>query len=250
MDYTLSNKKQNKVCLIIVGGFGDKGDDYSDLVDLLKHNLPSLAYCTFTLTQVEKDIDTLLYKQAEELEVLASTLLKRDNFSKLILYTSSMGAFATTMLVTNPKFSKYISHVLYFDPADYYLTGNVTRPSGSITWAGHESYKPNKPTASSLLKKLQGNIKVNVIHFTIKNYGPDGYCTSNLIERGKDWENGCTRLSTDMVKNFYENIPIANKGKYLEVSNLPHGYFRDGDIKQNIQILTNNIVSLINNKIE
>ena len=56
-----------------------------------------------------------------------------------------------------------------------------------------------------------------------------------LEAASKDHEGKCPRLNTKMVKSFYENTPRRNRGVYKEVSGIPHGIFRDGDVEANTE---------------
>lgn len=243
--YHLYPKDRTTSCFLIVGGLGDRGEDYSELIRILKSQLTQYTFCTFTLSQSASSNDELLAIQTRELEEVVTDLIHKDSFETITIYTSSMGAFATTQLIVNPKCGNYVNRVLYFDPADYYLEGNATKSSGSVTWSGHEDFNPERPTVSSLLLNMQGDMKIDVVHFTIKNYGPMGYYGDNFLDRGVGHADCFPRLNTQMVKSFYLNTPIPNRGRYLELDNLPHGYFRDGYLEKNLITLDQSIRKIL-----
>ena len=121
--------------------------------------------------------------------------------------------------------------MIFCDPADYYLNSEKLVKKG--TWSGSEKYQPKVKTVSSLLKKVKGKSKVHVVHFMLRNHGPNGYEEKDFKKRGQDNPKLFPRLNTQMVKKFYQNLPKKNQGKYIEDHQIPHGINRDGDKEKN-----------------
>jgi len=48
-----------------------------------------------------------------------------------------------------------------------------------------------------------------------------------------------------MIKFFYNNLPRNNRGRYIEVSNIPHGINRDGNIHANKLGVSKLVVKLL-----
>ncbi|MEI6238652.1 MAG: hypothetical protein WCP15_03920, partial [bacterium] len=67
-------------------------------------------------------------------------------------------------ILKDPKYSKKINKVLMFDPADY--SNNMI----SGTWTGMEEFKATGQLFSDYLKEITTNMKITVIHFSLRNF--------------------------------------------------------------------------------
>jgi predicted alpha/beta-fold hydrolase len=228
----LGDKYSSKV-ILIVGGSGDTKDSYGGFVNMLTEILPKYKIITFSFQGQEDEKDLPLQQQVEDLKHVLSTLHNLAIRSITILGTS-MGAFSVTHVLNNEQFSEDIKEVVLLDPADYYL--DTLETAKKITsWTGVDNYAPSRPTAVSLMNKIKSNTRIHVINFTIRNYDGAGYTSEEL--RGIDNSNQYARLNNDMVKTFYDNTPIKNRGKYIEDNTIPHAFMRDGNVKNNIDRL-------------
>lgn len=232
---TPSNTKGKTKCLLLIGGTGDTIEKFQPLGEHLEQLLPDHAICTFSLSQRSEEGTSLLDVQEDELSEIISQLTAEHSFSEYDLFATSMGAYAAVKVLMHPEYRKVIRRVVFFDPADYYISDTFSDPDKEITWSGYQQYSPNRPVISSELSNYQGSARVDVVHLTVRNHGPNGYQESDFAKRGIDSPGCFPRLNTAMVKKFYENTPVGNRGEYREVGNLPHGFFRDGNIKANLQ---------------
>lgn len=239
---TPSGATRNK-CLVIVGGSGDTAEKLTPLTDTLAQDLPEYTVCSFGLSSRVDDGKNLLEAQAQELEQVFTELNSQYIFTDYVIFCTSMGSYSTVRTLNNPNYSKLISSVIFFDPADYPTSEELkfADADSEITWAGYADYSPKQPVISDELKNYTGSAKLHVIHLTVKNHGPKGYIEDDNKSRDKDSYDGHPRLNTAMVKKYYANIPKPNKGKYLEISNLPHALVRDGNIANNI----NKVVDIV-----
>jgi hypothetical protein len=238
-------KSERKKCLILVGGAGDTAERFQALADLLSQRLPKYTICACSLSQSCADGVSLLDAQEAELVDIFSNLTRTQPYSSYTLWCTSMGAYTTVRILMHPLYSQKIDHVIFFDPADYYISDTFSDPNQEITWSGYQKYKPEKPVISYELTKYEGMAVIDVVHLIVRNYSSMGYVHSDYAKRGEDSTNGFSRLNTEMVKKFYENVPPRNKGTYTEINNLPHGFIRDGNIKQNLENVAKIVAKLI-----
>ncbi|MCX6731976.1 MAG: hypothetical protein NTV98_00355 [Candidatus Roizmanbacteria bacterium] len=229
--------------ILFVGGSGDSKDSFTPLITQLVLAFPQYKFITFSFRGVEDNKDLLLSHQIDDLEWVLKTIIKTAE-SKITLVVTSNGAFCTAHVLTDSQFNQYIENTIFLDPADHYLDTQATVKEAR-TWTGFQSYLPSKPTSSILLQKISSSVIINVVNFTIRNYGEEGYGV--VDERGIDNEKKHSRLNNDMVKSFYLNTPNKNRGLYIEDHTLPHAFMRDGDITKNIeriiQILKRSVIS-------
>ncbi len=235
------SKEGSSSCLILVGGTGDTKERYASLAVLLNQALPSISICATTLTEKPSLQETLTLQQEELVEV-CHELADKHQVDSIHIYATSMGAYSTCFLLANTEYSNKLRQVIFYDPADYYLDNN----SEEYTWTGFAEYSPGRAVVSSLLKNVSGRALVHVVHLTLRNYGPSGYSTGNYVERGRAEASLFPRLNSKMVKTFYTNLPEKNRGEYLEVNDVPHGFIGDGDIPQNLGKITATVESLLN----
>lgn len=232
-------------CLLLVGGSGDTAERFTPLVSLLSKQLPQHTVCTFTMSSSCQNGESLLEKQAKELGEVMEQLKSNNKFTKFDLFCTSMGAYAAVKVLTNPTYSQLFDKVIFFDPADYYLSSSFGSADGELTWSGYMEYVPNESLISDELKQYQGDAKIDVVHLTLRNHCFEGYIDEKYEDRGKDHSEAYPRLNTKMVKNFYENTPTNNRGTYTEVGDLPHGFIRDGDIQKNLARVADVVTELV-----
>ncbi len=235
----------NDKCLILIGGVGDPSEIFKPLINKLVSPLPNHTICTFTFSQKSNDV-SLLNLQSKELGEVINQLINRHNFKKLDLWCTSMGSYATAKALLNHDYAHSINHAIFFDPADYYLDDIAMDVEQETTWSGYQDYQPTKPTISTQMTKLASKTIVDVVHLTVRNHGNKGYIETDYLRRNIDIPSGFARLNTQMVKSFYKNTPTVNKGKYIEINNLPHAIFRDGDIEYNLNNICTHLEESLN----
>jgi hypothetical protein len=221
--------------LLLVGGSGDTAEIFRPLVEKLSLKLPEHEIATFSLSSGVGDGENLLEAQTGELTEVMRQLIDAGRFMKYDIFCTSMGAFPTIKLLIDPDLNNQIRKVVFFDPADYYLSASFSKAEGEITWSGSKRYLPEEPVISGELNKYKGEAVIDVVHLTLRNWSSDGYLDKEYRDRGRDYPGAFPRLSTDMVKSFYEMAPKKNRGKYVEVGGVPHGFMRDGNVQKNIE---------------
>lgn len=236
----LSPNKNASKCLVLVGGHGDTVEVLSPLAHSISALLLDHQVCTFDFSTDHTESESVLDIQARELEQVFGQLSDLFGHKSISIWCTSQGAYATTKLLVQNNFVAYISKVVMYDPADYYLSSR-----GIGSWTGFETYLPTARVVSDELVRLSGDYKVNVVHLPLRNHGPNGYLESEYLDRGKDDAHGYPRLNTQMVKSFYSKLPASNQGKYLEDSLVPHGFVRDGDLQKNLKRVATIAVQLI-----
>lgn len=232
-------------CLLLVGGSGDTAERFTPLVEQLSKRLLKHTICTFTMSSTCKEGESLLEQQAKELTEVVEQLVEQHKFAKFDLFCTSMGAYAAVKALVDPKYRQLFDKVIFFDPADYYLSSKFGSADGKLTWSGYMDYSPTEPLVSDELKQYQGEVTIHVVHLTLRNHGTNGYVEAKYEDRGMDHVEAFPRLNTKMVKRFYENTPSKNRGTYLEVTDLPHGFIRDGGIQSNLVKVANVITRLM-----
>lgn len=230
-------------CLVLVGGSGDTSEGFVPLVKKLLNKITDYAVCTFSFSTLSAT-ESLLDIQSRELEEVFSQLISNYNFTELNIFATSMGAYAAINLLNNEIYSHIIKHVIFYDPADYYVSAKFAGSNDS-TWSGSDMYRPNKEVISNRLKSLKSSSIISVVHLTLKNYSKSGYFDKDFTYRGVDHESGYPRLNKHMVKHFYSCIPVSNRGKYIKEASVPHAILRDGDIISNLDRVTSTIATLL-----
>lgn len=218
-----------KKCLVLVGGDGDGVDVFAPLVNTISQKLSSYQICTFDFTE-SSSTSNVLDIQTRELESVFQGILDSQQYQFIDIWTTSRGAYSTTRLLSHPIYSASIRRVIMYDPADYYIDN-----SDIHSWAGYKEYLPTLPVISDEIQNMVGEAIVDMVHLSLRNYGPEGYIDEKYENRGIDHEDGYPRLNTKMVKSFYDKLPGKNKGKYLLENRVPHGFVRDGNISQNYE---------------
>lgn len=235
---------KNEKCLVLIGGVGDPAEIFEPLVSRLASRLPDHSICTFTFSQKSSDM-SLLNLQSKELGEVINQLINHYKFKCIDLWCTSMGSYATVKTLIDPAYCTHIYHVIFFDPADYYLDDLAMDVEQETTWSGYQDYHPTSPTISTQMAKLTAKTIVCIAHLSVRNHGRSGYIEAEYSRRNIDNPAGFTRLNTQMVEGFYDNIPEGNRGKYLEINNLPHAIFRDGDVEYNLQTITDHIATTV-----
>ncbi len=238
-----SNRRSCSKCILFVGGSGDRGEDFIPIMKSVSEKRPDISCCAVTfsvLTEVGNALDT----QAEEL-VEVCRELHRNGVDELDIFATSMGTYSTCFVLANKQLTERIKTVILFDPADYYLHHQIKNLTEDITWAGYMEYNPEKPVVSDLLKGILGNATVNVIHLTVRCYTPKGYVAPEYKDRAVDYPFAFPRLNTAMVHAIYAKLPKRNKGVYTEISGVPHGFFRDGDVAHNQMVIIDTVCQLL-----
>lgn len=235
---------KNEKCLVLIGGVGDPAEIFEPLVAKLASRLPDHTICTFTFSQKSSDI-SLLNLQSNELSEVLNQLIIHHDFKTLDLWCTSMGSYATVNVLIDPTYSKHVTHAIFFDPADYYLDDLAMDVEQETTCSGYQDYHPTSPTISTQMSKLASKTIVDVVHLSVRNHGRSGYIEAEYSRRNIDNPTGFTRLNTRMVKSFYNNTPLINRGRYLEINKLPHAIFRDGDVEYNLQTITDHVVTTV-----
>ncbi len=231
-------------CLVLIGGVGDPAEIFDPLINMLTNKLPNHTICTFTFSQKSNKIGLLELQSQELIEVL-SQLIHQHNFKAIDLWCTSMGSYSTVKALLDQDYAQSISHAIFFDPADYYLDDQTQDVEQENTWSGYQRYNPTKPTVSSTLPALQSNVIIDVVHLTVRNHSSFGYLESDYGNRSLDNPQGFPRLNTEMVKTFYTHTPPKNRGEYLEINNLPHAIFRDGNVTHNLQTIANHLATTV-----
>jgi hypothetical protein len=230
-------------CLVLVGGSGDTSEGFDPLVQAISNKLIDYSICTFNFSTSSKT-ESILDVQARELNDVMGQLTTDNRFKQIDIFATSMGAYATIKLLQNNHYSKIIRNVILYDPADYYLSAKFA-DSDDVTWSGPQQYVPKSKVISDELKEIEGKCKITVVHLTLRNYGQDGYIDNSYSDRSIDHSGGYPRLCTDMVRAMFDKIPLKNKGRYIEESNVPHAILRDGNIKANIEQVSSTIIDII-----
>jgi len=245
MKLTLTSPAKIKTrCLVLIGGVGDPAEIFEPLVAKLASRLPDHTICTFTFSQKSSDM-SLLNLQSKELGEVINQLINHYKFKCIDLWCTSMGSYATVKALINPIYSKHIAHAIFFDPADYHLDDLAMDVEQENTWSGYQDYHPTSPTISAQMAKLTSKSIVSVVHLPVQNHRSSGYVEAEYSRRNIDNPLVFSRLNTQMVKSFYNNTPLINRGHYLEINNLPHAIFRDGDVEYNLQTISEHILTTV-----
>jgi pimeloyl-ACP methyl ester carboxylesterase len=225
---------------IFVGGSGDNKDSFDAVISRISLALPSLRFVTFSFRGVEEQHDLPLQQQVDDLQEVVNTIAVTNHNSAIVIVATSMGAYSTAHLLALER-QLPITRCILVDPADY--TIDKERPvTASRSWSGADTYSPPSPTASMKMKEIHGNVQVDVIHFTLKNYTANGYVPKSV--RGVDNEGAVPRLNSNMVRSFFNNTPQRNRGIYMENQALPHAFMRDGDREKNVDTLAQILIQL------
>lgn len=236
------HKGSTNTAIIIAGGDGDDKDTFDLLIDSLREKGVKNHFITFSYSGLDDPRKFSLPETVNDLKEILDFSVAIEGVEDIKILATSMGAYCTSIITSDPNYSRKISEILFLDPADCYLDEKIVS-----TWEGPREYKldPSRKTASQTLRDLTANTKIHIAHLTLRNYGPDGYIEKEYKDRGKDHESMYPRLNTNMVKSFYENTPEKNRGEYREVKDTPHGIFRDGDIEKNIENIGKLIMEIL-----
>lgn len=231
-------KKGSNVLLIIIGGSGDKKDKFNLLVKKLVRTGFTDNILTFSFRGYENEKFLPLKQQIRDLEEVLDFVGDRYHFSNVLLCCTSAGAVSCSFALANRKYQNLVSKAIFLDPADYSVD-ELERYEGVYAWNGASVYNPDREVVSDILKNIAGDVIVDVVRFSIRNSIGDGYAK----DRGRDYPGLFPRLNEKMVRAFYDKLPPANKGTYIEINNLPHAFMRDGNVSKNYDEISKLIVN-------
>lgn len=237
-----ANKQYSK-CLVLVGGSGDTVEGFAPLVTEFSKLITETAFCSFNFSTTCSE-GSLLDLQSQELQEVFKELTTKNDFKEINIFTTSMGAYATIYLLSDNKYSDILKHVIFYDPADYYISAKFA-DSNDVTWSGPDIYRPNKEVVSNRLKLIDSNAKISVVHLSLRNYSKSDYIDKDYSNRGIDHEGGYPRLNKQMVKHFYHCIPAKNQAGYIKEAGVPHAILRDGDIAANLSKVSTTCADLL-----
>lgn len=235
------SKNSSTEYFVLVGGSGDTCEKFHDLAQSLCNFLLSKNIVTTTLTETSS-LNETLHTQTKELSQIIDKLINEHHASSVYVFSTSMGAYSTCHLLVNQKYDHILKRIIFLDPADYYLVDNE---DVEYAWTGLAKYKPVRKVVSDLLMDIKSDVVVDVVRLSIRNYGVKGYLSNVYSERGEDEPSMYPRLNAEMVKTFFTKLPQINRGKYLELAGVPHGFIRDGNIPQNITRITEVVSALL-----
>lgn len=222
------NKYKHKL-IIIVGGWGDTRNEFLNIVTLLVNKGINESFTTFSFRGYEDKKYRPLLQQSKDLKEVVEYFIGKKNITEIKLINTSDGAVSSTYLLFSDDFGDSINKAIYLDPADYYQESIGKLTEDIFIWPGFKKFEPTKKVVADLLTKVKSDVMVDVVNFTLRNYGPDGYSPHPSVDN----PNYFPRLNNDMVRNFYEKTPKKNRGKYMEIPGIPHAFLRDGNVKEN-----------------
>lgn len=241
--YSAAN--ESKTTLVFVGGSGDVKDNWNEIIEHLQEKTKDYNFATFTFSERLSDKKYTLKQQTHDLDAVIKHLICKTDTEEIIIMATSMGFSSTSMVLAGSVHTPYIKRVLLIDPADYLLSDHQELAEKDGTWGGADDFDKSANLYSNLAAAWRRDIRVDVVHFTLKNYGPDGYLDQEYKDRGKDHEDGFARLNTQMIESIYEKLPDSIKGQYLTLDGVPHGIGRDGDIDSNRKKVADLLFDLI-----
>lgn len=236
-----NNESATNTIVIVVGGDGDDKDNIAPFAKSLSEKTPHRIVTYDSTTPIRNTLaEQLDYVEDTKVVINYCNSIVRD--CELVLVCTSSGSIATTLCLIDSTLEQYISTAIYLDPANYFIT-EEGRSITNDTWRGKEEFKPKFPVLSSKMSEITGEVVVHVIPFTIRNSTGDSYLEKE--KRGIDNPGFYPRINTESIKHFYTSTPDKNKGEYKEVNTIPHAFLRDGNVKQNLEQLTDLTKDLI-----
>lgn len=239
VNYYQKDEKNDRV-LIIVGGSGDDRNKFENIVGLLHNQRLDYDVVTFSFRGRETKKEFPVKQQYYDLKELIEHLISIKHKKRISIVCTSMGAISTTLIAVDKSFNKYLRKIIFLDPADYSL---ISDKEEIETWSGIDKFEPKQAVLSKKMKKVSSNVKIHVVNFLLRNFGKSGY--ASVDKRGNDNPELWSRLNNDMVKAFYINTPIRNRGKYIEDKKLPHAFLKDGNVKENERLASGLIYRLL-----
>ena len=222
-------EKDPKRIVVFICGSGDVKESFIPIAEMVRGD-NSLA--SFSFRGRETDNEYPPEQQAKDLvDVLRH--LRDEGYTEIVLAPTSAGFISVALLTGDTELLKIIKGIIMFDPADYPLDASRG------TWSGMNDFNPNSPLLSTMLDKISQKTVVNVVFFGLKNINEplEDFYNKPPNRRGKDLENGYTRLNQKMSENIYESIPEHARGDFVINKTIPHAFSRDGDVRQNIKDL-------------
>lgn len=227
--------------VLLVGGSGDTRAMFDGFAQQLQQQTGS-HIVTFAFRGVESGLPQPLRQQATDLTEVLDYLVAQVKVPRITVVCTSAGAFSVSLALASGRYNGFVDHAIFMDPADYTLDGAAQ--INPYTLSGLQMYSmPSESAATALGRITDSKLIVDVLFFTIRNFGRNGYVTPSL--RGTDDPQLYTRLNKTMVKSFYNNPPAANRGRFIELHNVPHAFVRDGNIACNIQSIVNAVTGLL-----
>lgn len=226
--------------IIVVGGDGDSKEYLAPfnkaLSESIKMPIISFSYSMeHILTLEDMEVSTL------ELKEVIKESEKSFPYRKIILVLTSSGSIPSTNCILDSEVNGSIQRAIYLDPANYY----TTKEGKSVMeecWKGAVEFNPIHPVISDKMKDISCGVIIDVVPFTIRNTYGNRYVEEE--KRGIDHEGLYTRINVEATKAFYLSTPESNRGRYLEIDSVPHGFLRDGDISKNIETLVSTVKEL------
>lgn len=228
-------KKSIESVVVFISGSGDTKDVYTPITKILEEKDFPSTLVSFSFRGRDEGREYSHTQQIEDLEDVLDYLI-REGFSKITLIPTSMGFISVACVLNNQKYTTFISEVLMLDPADYPI--DMSRE----TWTGMDEFIPTTELYSNLLKNISSNLKISIVHFSLRNFDKN-YKAKTDLERGVDNPEAFCRLNKDMELNIFNNVPEKNRGEFLEDYKLPHAFSRDGDINKNHKIVAEYILT-------
>lgn len=232
---SIYEKSLDKV-IIFVSGSGDSKQNFYPIIKSVRDNVEHTLVCfSFRGRETDKNYDRA--QQVQDLKDVINHLIE-GGYKEIILVPFSMGFLSVSSILSTNIYSKCITDVIMFDPADYPTDGSRG------TWSGSDKFDSDLELYSDGLENIEGDFKINIIFFGLRNFDPANKPRTNK-ERGVDKPDFATRLNIKMSKNIHNQIPEKNRGKFIIDPRLPHAFLRDGNIERNIKDISNYIKKFI-----
>lgn len=231
----LFRKSSSKIA-IFVSGSGDTKDSFIPIAKLLSDEIKtSLLSFSFRGRESEKE-----YPPVQQITDLKAVIdyLKGEGFSEISLMPTSMGFISVAKILSDNNYQDLWGNMLMLDPADY------PTDHSRGTWSGNNKFNTDKPLYSDYLKSIEGNYKVNVVFFSLRNF-TENYRDYTNEQRGIDNENAFSRLNINMTRNIYNSVPKKNQGDFVVDKSLPHAFSRDGNPDRNHKVIADYIRQFI-----
>lgn len=230
----ISVRSDSKV-LVFVSGDGDQKEEFYPMIKLFDDLEHSLA--CFSFRGRETGAKFTREQQIQDLTEVLDFLLGKG-YREFVLVPTSMGFISVASVLADERYTENIKNVIMLDPADYPIDGSRG------TWWGSHDFEPSSKLYSEYLRDLRGDCRIDVIFFGLRNFDPEN--RKRLSEEmGIDNPKFKTRLSLDMTKNIFNQVPETNKGEFLIDSRIPHAFSRDGDVDRNRRDIVRYVRKLI-----
>lgn len=228
--FDLYKSDRSKRLIILIDGSSGNRLTLRPLAQKIYHDIKEINIAAISFEGMESGKFCKPEIQLSNLKKIILMIKDLVHVDEINIVSTSMGSISS-VLIAIEKNSFGVKNIILLDPADYLL--NSDSSGEGETWSGNQNYPKNAKTLSTLLSKVNSDIKIHVVNFLLRNcindnYGPD---------KGEDYLEGHSRLNNDMVKTFYTRTLDINKGQYIEDRRLPHAFLRDGDVNKNLEII-------------